>query len=321
MLKAKYLEAIGRIKAADNILLVVHARPDGDALASLCAMAEILELHGKNYGAYSHDEAPPEFSYLANFEKITNDKNALDFPGFDLIITLDCGQLSRTMLAQEISGRSKGQQVIEIDHHPKIQDYADLEIRDSGASSTCELIYGLADANRIEINKNLATAILTGLMTDTGNFFYNSTTEKTVKIASEMMKRGAKYPLIINNTWRNKSINGLKIWGLAMRRLFINPKYKIAVTVLTRKDFKKYPATEEEAEGISGFLSNIAEADTLLVLHELDNGCLRGSLRSANKGKDVSRLAKRLGGGGHPLASGFILEAELAESRDGWLVS
>jgi phosphoesterase RecJ-like protein len=320
MFKEKYKKAIEKIKSAKNILLVTHNRPDGDAVASLCATAELLNIIDKKYTAYSHDAPPPQFSYLANYEKIISKKDDLELGQFDLIITLDCGQLSRTMLTDEINAREKNQFVIEIDHHPKVHDYAELEIREFESSSTCEVLYNIISEVKIKINKNLATALLTGIMTDTGNLFYPITTEKTIKISSELMKRGARYPTILENTWRNKSINGMKIWGIAMRRLFVNPRYNMAITILTRQDFKETNATDEEMEGIPGFLSNISDADTLLVLREQDNGMLKGSLRSMNNNKDISRLAKQLGGGGHPMASAFTIDGVLMKEGKRWTI-
>ncbi|MEA3449511.1 MAG: DHH family phosphoesterase [Patescibacteria group bacterium] len=319
-MEEKYKKIINKIKQANNILLVAHNRPDGDAVASLCAVSMLIESFDKNYRAYTHDEPPKQFSYLKNYEKIIFDKSKINFKNFDLIITLDCGHLSRTKLVDEINTRISKQYVAEIDHHPKLHDYTDLEIRDESASSTCEIIYNIITYNKIQVNKDLATAILTGIMTDTGNFFYDLTTEKTIQAASEMMRYGARFPLILENTWRNKSINGMKIWGIAMRRLYVNSKYNMAVTVLTRQDFVDTGATDEEMEGIPGFLSGIADADTLLVLRELDDGTIKGSLRSMNKKKDISKLAGKLGGGGHLMASAFAMDVRIKKEGTRWKI-
>ncbi len=318
MLAPKYLKALGQITTADRVLIVTHDRPDGDALAAMCAIIELMQLLEKDCLPFCHDIPPPQFGFLPHIDKIITDKKLLDVGQFDVIIVLDCGQLSRTSLTEEIQARRKDQFVIEFDHHPKVHDYANLEIRNPKASSTVEIIFDFLRTNLVRINKNLATCILTGILTDTGNLLYDATTDKTIKIASDMLLYGARFPLIMENTWRNKSIGGMKIWGIAMHRLYLNKRFNMAITVLSRDDFRETGATDEEMEGVPGFLSNISDADAILVLREMDDGKIKGSLRSMNPKIDISKLARELGGGGHPRASAFVLDAKLVKSKDGW---
>ncbi|MCK5211330.1 bifunctional oligoribonuclease/PAP phosphatase NrnA [Candidatus Parcubacteria bacterium] len=320
MLDNKHKEALKKIKAANNILLVTHYRPDGDALASICAMGDVLDSFGKKFTAFCKDQPPTPYSFLPGVEKITSDKGKLNFFSFDLIIALDCGELSRTALVDEISTRNSKQIFIEFDHHPRVDDYSDLEIRTTEISSTSELLYDFCKANKIKISKNIATCVLTGILTDTGNLMYDSTSDKTIKVASDMLVYGARFPTILDNTQRNKSIGGLKIWGIAMHRLSINKKYNIAFTVLTRKDFIKTKASDEEMEGVPGYLSNLAETDAILFLRETEDGKIKGSLRSTSDKVDVSALAKKLGGGGHTKASAFMLDAKLVKDGERYYV-
>ncbi|HAM88242.1 MAG: MgpA protein [Candidatus Falkowbacteria bacterium GW2011_GWC2_38_22] len=316
-----YIKALHKIFKAKNILLVTHRRPDGDALASISAMMELCIGMEKKFSAYSADPAPAHYHFLPHVEKIVNDKNQLDFSSFDLIIALDCGSLDRTTLSQEISERSEDQFVIEFDHHPRVDEYSDLEIRYLEASSTAEILYYFFKGNNIKFNKNLANCILTGILTDTGNFLYPSTTDETIKIASKMLLHGARFPVILEHTWRNKSMGGMKIWGQAMSNLQINKKYNIAFTVLTREDINRYQVSDEELEGVSGFLSNLSDVNALLFLREEDNGRIKGSLRTSHPKIDISRLATHLGGGGHPKASGFMLKGKLEKTKTGWQIN
>ena len=320
MLEDKHKKAFNKIKTANNILLVTHYRPDGDALASLCVMSGVLDSLGKKFTAFCQDPAPSQFNFLPNVEKIISDRSKLNFSSFDLIITLDCGDLSRTALVDKIPARKSDQTVIEFDHHPKVDDYADLKIKTVKTSSTSELLYDFCKINKIKISKNIATCVLTGVLTDTGNLMYDNTSDKTIKIASDMLLYGAHLPTILDNTWRNKSVGGMKLWGIAMRRLSVNKKYNIASTVLTRKDFVDTKASDEDMEGVPGFLSNLSDVDSLLVLRELDNSQLKGSLRSMNDNVDISKLARKLGGGGHAKASAFMLDAKLVKTGDGYRV-
>jgi len=315
-----YHEIFKKIKSANNVLLVTHDTPDGDALASVCLMIELLKSLNKPYLAYCLDLPPYQFNFLPNVEKITNDKSKFNFVDFDLIIILDCGGLNRTGLTDEINRRKENQFIIEFDHHPKINHYADLESRNPQAASTTEVLYYFLKANKIKVNKNIANCILTGILTDTANFLYPSTSKQTVKIASEMLTRGARMPQIMENTWRNKSLASMKIWGKAISRLQINPKYNFAFTVLTLKDVTSNGVAEEELEGIAGFISNLHNVKGILLLREQPNGMIKGSLRTSQPQIDISRLAQILGGGGHAKASGFKIKGRLKQINGGWRI-
>ena len=311
-----YTKAYNLIKTSNNILIAIHEQPDGDALASACLMAEILTLLNKKYRLYCYSQISQQHNFLPHLEEFKNHNKNFDF---DLIIILDCGSVERTKLGQEILSRRSNQIVLEIDHHPKIKDYADLEIRDSVAAATAEILYYFIKANKIKINKNLASCILTGILTDTGNFLYPSTSPATVNIASEMLTIGAKLSQIMEHTWRTKSIASMKTWGKALSRLKINPQYNLAFTVLENKDVPE-EITEEELEGLSGFLSNLHAVNGIMLLRQLPDGRIRGSLRTAQPNIDVSKLARALGGGGHTKAAGFMIEGNIEKTEKGWKI-
>lgn len=311
-----YNRIYAKIREANKIFLVTHEKPDGDGLGSICAIMDLLISLEKDFFAFCADKAPANFSFLPYVERIEADKTKFNFSDYDLIIAFDCGDIRRTRLADEIRGRKKEQFVINIDHHPKIDDWADLEVKNAQAASTTELIFDFFKANKIRINKNVADSILTGISVDTGNFLFPATTDKTIQISSEMIEKGAKLPRIMEKTWRNKSLAGLKAWGAAMDRLEINPDYNLAVTVLTKEDL--VGVSEEELEGMSNFLSNMQGVIGIMILIEKPGGLIKGSIRSAKS--DIAPLAIALGGGGHSKAAGFVVEGKL-ESVDGrWRV-
>ena len=180
-------------------------------------------------------------------------------------------------------------------------------------------MYYFLRANKIKITRDLANCVLTGIMTDTGNFLYPSTSPETINIASEMLRLGARLPQIMENTWRNKSIAAMKTWGRAMTNLKINKKYNFAFTILKNADVPD-EVSEEELEGMAGFLSNLHNVNGILLLRELPNGQIKGGLRTAKSEVDVSKLARALGGGGHVKAAGFTVEGKLEETKNGWKI-
>jgi phosphoesterase RecJ-like protein len=309
-----------QILKSHKILLVTHNNPDGDALSSVCTMIELLEYMNKDYLAYCYNQPSKTFSFLPHIEKITSNKKDLDFSSFDLIISLDCGSLSRTALVDEIKNKNNNQIYIEIDHHSKVDNYADIEARYPKASATTELLYYFFKTNKLIINETVANCILTGIVTDTGNFIYQSTSYNTILIASELLSFGAKLPRIVDKTWRNKSLISMKLWGLAMSRLQIDPKTNIAFTVLTINDFKQWNANEDDIDGVSGFIGNLPNVKAVMLLRQTSPDIIKGSLRTTRNDIDVSKLARTWGGGGHAKASGFTVKGNLKLVNKKWRI-
>jgi len=315
-----FKKAFSAIKKAERVLLITHLNADGDAFSSLCAMIDLMKRIDKDFVAYTRDEAPYQFFFLPHIENIENNADLIDVSKFDVIITLDCGDLQRSNMVNPILNRAPGQTFIEFDHHPKVEDVADIEIRIPEMSSTAEILYNFFKINKVKFSKDLANCILTGIMTNTGNFLYPSTSDKTVQIASEMLLYGAKYPKVIENTWRNKSMVAMKLWGEVLGNLQVNPKYNMAFSVINHETFKKSEATEEDLESISGFLSNLYGVNGVIFLRESKSGEIRGSLRSVHPKLDISQFAQILGGGGHAKAAGFSFPGHIQKTEQGWKI-
>lgn len=318
--EAKFKQTYQKILDAKNTLLTIHGRPDGDAISSLCILIELLENKQKIFLAYSQDVIPRSYFYLPHTEKITNDKGQINFDDFDLIVALDCGSLARTGLVKEISSHRTDQFIIEFDHHPLIDDYADISNRYPELASTTEVLYHFLKTNEIAINKNYANCILTGLLTDTGNFLFPVTSDRAISIASEMLLYGAKFPQIIESTQRNKSLGAMRLWGHTLSNLIVNKKYNIAITVVTKDDIEKNNVSDEELESLSNFISNLHDVKAILVLQELSDNEIKGSLRATQSNLDVSKLARILGGGGHVKAAGFKINGQLTRRDDKWKI-
>ena len=325
-LLAKFNLLFSKIKTAENILLVSHIYPDVDAISSLGAMIELVQAENKKYLALSFHKEDLAMHYLPHEELICGDlPHGFDFSKFDLIIILDCGALSRTGLENFIKNKSAKQFVVEIDHHPKIDDYANLEIRLSQISSTAEVIFGFIKSQKIKITKNLANCLMAGILRDTGNFAYSSTSETTIKIVSELVLYGAQFPKMMRSFAQNKDLQALKLWGLALDNLKINKKYNVAVSVLTKSEILAVAGANTLAEinneifgDIVGFLSDLAGVKAIVLLREEDDKRLKVNLRTADNNVDMARLAQIFGGGGHVKASGFLVTGNIEKNGSGW---
>ncbi len=315
-----YSSAIARIRGARHILLITHMSPDGDALGSLCFMMERLALLGIPFKAYTAGPLPETFSFLPGFESIITDKTRLDLGSFDLILSLDCGSVARTNLETEIAARRPDQFFLEIDHHPSVESKSDLAIRETDAASTTEILYRLTTAAGTKLTPELARCLLTGVLTDTGNFMFSSTSERTVAAAAQMLLGGASLTKIIDKTYRTKSLPDLKLWGVALSRLRHVKKYNITYTVITPEDFSATESDEEAMSGLAEFVSALPDVAAILVLREDGSGMLRGNLRTTRDDIDVGAIARLFGGGGHKKAAGFAVAGRLVELEGVWQV-
>lgn len=332
-IKIKHQQAYLKMKEADKILLVGHLNPDGDDLSSLGILNLILASLGKQVFSYCEGRRGPEFSFLPGTEKIISFKEELVqvtagngrqdwIDDFDLIITSDCGSLERTNLAIEIKNRQKAF-LIEFDHHQKIISSANLEIRLPEKSSTAELLYDFLSVNNIKIDKRLATNILTGIITDTGNFLYPSASASTLSVAAKMLSRGANINRIISAVLQNKKMTTLKLLSRALENLRISSASSVAISALRHNDFEELGRdfATEAFDDIVAVLASLSGVKAVLLLREYEPGRIRGSWRSKPGGYDVSLLARSLGGGGHKHAAGFQIDGRIVDDGNFWKIA
>jgi bifunctional oligoribonuclease and PAP phosphatase NrnA len=316
-LTKKMIEAGERAKDASKILIVTHVKPDGDCLSSACALSLWLDSIGKPHSLFCADPVSEHYKFLANSSKF-NSQAVVD--DFDTVFILDCACLSRTGLSDDLVQAKGKQTVIEIDHHPKSDDFSDIEIRLPERSSTAEILYEFFKTNQIEISKDMADCLMTGLITDTGNLLFSSVNEKTIKTSSALLLEGAGMPRAIKNTAHSKGLSTMKIWGEILENARYDQEYGIVYAVLTLEETKslrdRFGELNSAFDAVSDLLNNVEGAKASLFLREEEPGKIRGSLRSKYPGVDVSKLAAKLGGGGHPKAAAFRFDGHI-EKKDG----
>lgn len=304
------------IKNSRNILLFAHSSPDGDTTGANLALYEYLKSIGKNVDIACLDPFP---SYL---EKLTSVR--FEFPAhlhldtYDAAIGSDSVERGFGLIK---NGLPENTVTVIIDHHPDITVPADVVIIDHKKSSTCEIIFDFFENQRLEITTNIATYLLLGILSDTGNFQHSNTSTRVMEIASILMKKGASSSKIIDATFTNKKLSTLKLWGKAFEKAKINNASGMIVTALTKKDIEECGATGEDMGQVASILNTVPGTKFSLVLSERDNGFVKGSLRSEEyKNTDVSKIAHEFGGGGHRLASGFEVKGRIVEKPNGWQI-
>lgn len=298
-------------------LLVCHRKPDGDAIGATLGLAETIERLGARPTLLCADPVPSQYAFLSGTERFVTAAPA----AADLLVMLDCGEDRLTGF--DLTDLPQAP-LVEIDHHSKPSRPATprLAVYDPGASSTAEMIYELITFARWSLPRSAATALLTGIVTDTSAFRNNNVTPATLDAAAALLQKGARLKEIIKRCFYTSSIAKLRLWGIAMARIEQNPAQAgLVSTVLTAEDIAETGATPDDLEGLVNFLKTIPGVRMMMLLTDLREGMVKGSLRAGTPTTDVSRLARRLGGGGHTQAAGFAVPGRLVkDADDSWRV-
>jgi len=298
---------------SQRILLVTHQDPDGDALGSMVALALVFSQMGKEVYPVLSAQVPSCFLFLEGINLLQKGPER----DSDLLIVLDHAESRRSEMGLEILKLMSQKRSVLIDHHPKgdLWDIAHLNFANPLAASTTEILYFLFQSLKIPINHHVATALLTGLLTDTNIFCNSNTTALSFRIAAHLVSLGAKRGEIIRHVFGDKNSDVLRLWGRAFSRLRYNKKYSLLVTFLKSEDFLECGVPEEAASGIVNFLNLNLFGPSLVLLLVERTGKIKGSLRTQKENLDLSQLAQILGGGGHKKAAGFELEGQLKSEK------
>jgi len=229
---------------------------------------------------------------------------------FDLIIAVDTADLP--LMGQfytENIDLFTSVPILNIDHHISNTNYGQLQMIDTTAASATEVLYDFfihEQQFRDKITPDIATLLLTGLITDTRSFQNPNTTPRSLEVAAELLERGARQQEIVQHIYKTKPLSTLKIWGRALNKIQIDRSAGIVWSTVSREDLAEMEATSKETAGIlDELISTIPDADIHILFTEVEEGGFKASMRSS-AGVDSSSIAGKLfGGGGHPRAAGF----------------
>ncbi len=305
-----------KVMAASHLLLVPHQNPDGDALGSVTSFMKFLEKNNKPYTVFCKTDVTPKLKFLPGVEKVSSDPRIWETVPFDTIVVFDSGDLRYAGVAEYVEKLPKRPTILCFDHHATNERYGDLNLVMTNASSTTEILYRFYTYNDVKIDRDIATCLLTGLVTDTDNFTNAATSAGSLAIGSDLIKRGGDLKLIEGWVFKDKSVATLKLWGKILSRLSHHAEHDVVYTYLTQQDLKDYQANDTEVEGVANFLNNLKDGRCALILKELPDGKVKGSFRTTRNDTDVSKIAKLLGGGGHKKAAGFTLEHNIEEALE-----
>lgn len=285
-------------KAAKNIVISGHIRPDGDCVGSCLAMYQYLrKAVPKAAIKVFLEEAPEVFACIKGFDEI--DDSYVMEETVDVFIALDC-EKARLGRAEEIFDNAKKR--INVDHHVSNEKGSgDINYVISGISSTAELVYDLMDKKYVDAE--IAKAVYIGIVHDTGIFNYSNTSPKTLRIAAELIEYGFDFPEIIDETFYKKTYAQNQLLGRALLECIVFMDGKCIVSAIDKKTLDFYGATSKDVDGIVNQLRITKGVECAIFMYETGNLEYKVSLRS-NKYVDVSKVAAYFGGGGHVRAAG-----------------
>jgi phosphoesterase RecJ-like protein len=294
-----------------SFILTSHARPDGDAIGSVLALAEILDQLGCEAHIVLADPVPFIYRTLPNIERIHRAPSAahVDPTATTPAILLECDGIARTGLLG-LDHRI----LINIDHHASGRPFGALNWIDEHACAVAAMIYRIAIAAKVEITPSMATCLYAAILSDTGSFTYPSTNAETFALAHDLTARGANPSQIARDLYFSNPASKIRLLGTALSNLQCDGP--LAWSWVTNDDMDQVGAEAEDCEGVVNYLISIDGIESAVFLRELPSADqFRLSIRS--KGKvDVAQIAEGFGGGGHRSASGCTLDGPLTEATD-----
>lgn len=299
-----------------NFLIISHKNPDGDALGASTALACLLSSRKKDSRIFFSTSLPRGFEYLPGIERVSSGPIRL-FQPYDAVFAVDSSDLEFCGMRAEDFGSAK---VIVIDHHLTNKKFGHINFVKPTASSTCEYLVELFQKFEYEIDKDIATCLLTGVLTDTDFLSNQAVTHFTFKTVSKLLLYGANLRAILRSVFHGKSLVYLKLLGIALGRLKINPALSVASTYITQADLTELNADPDDMNGLANIMNFIDGVKIALIWREIKAFEFKASLRTHDPLIDVSKIATIFGGGGHKKAAGFTVRGRVVETDTGWVV-
>jgi phosphoesterase RecJ-like protein len=304
---------VAELRERDRFILTAHEGPDGDALGSLLGMHHLLTQLGKDslmFMAAKEFPLPIEYRFLP-LEEVFHESPA-DMAD-RTVVFLDCGNIDRMPVDFLSDG---GNFIVNIDHHHDNTRFGDVNLVDTGASSTAEIVYDLCRRLGGRLTPEIASALYVGLVTDTGKFMYENTDAGTHRIAADLIEAGVEVDDTYRRLYEHVPLEKLRLVARALEGIERHCGDRLILTYVTAADYEASGAGEEMTEGIIDHLRSVEGAKVAALVRDQGTrgrAARKVSLRSSEGDVDVSAIARRQGGGGHKRAAGFSTDLGLEE--------
>lgn len=296
----------------DIFVITSHTSPDGDNAGSCIGFVKFLKKMGKKAYYVLDDYFPQNLSFIYETEKIYSSDEIKSIIQNDkyVLAALDCGDIKRLEIDQNIIRNAS--LLLNIDHHKSNDLFGDVNYVKDDASSTCELVYNiLKKIDDSLIDYEIAMALYTGLVTDTGNFMYESASRSSFIMAAHLIEKGIDKQKIVRNIYQSDSFNYVKLVSDVTGTL--EKQGKIAHMILEQEMLKKHDVDYSDTESLVNIAVNIDDVELGILFKQKEENLIKVSFRS-KEWANVNEIAKEFGGGGHERAAGCSIDADMQQA-------
>ncbi len=296
-------EIRGLFQKANKVGLTSHKRPDGDAIGSVLGLGLALINAGKDVQMVLRDGVSHTFRHLPGSDLVKRSFK----DDCDLYIVLDCSDLERT--GNTLEGRRID---LVIDHHITNEGFGTYNLVDAEAVATCAILAERLPAWGLNINPQVASVLLSGIISDSIGFRTSNTTSKSLRTAADLMDIGADISTLYNKALISRSFEAANYWGYGLERLTRQDGLLWTMLTLEDRTKAKYPGSDDA--DLTNVLSSIEEIDIAVLFVEQSQDKVKVSWR-ARPGLNVAKLAADFNGGGHPAAAGAEIQGNMEEVK------
>jgi len=296
------------IDKAQTIVILTHENPDGDAVGTALALYNALKKYGKSPDIIIQDY-PRIFEFLPSSNEIKTESNV---EKYDLAISVDCASVKMLNGYDKYFANAKS--TISIDHHGTNTMYADINYVNPDAPACAQIMLVILGYFNIEVNQEIGTCILTGIITDTGGFKYSGVTAETFEFVAWLLNKGVNVSKVYRQVLQIKTIHNFELNRIASNRLEFLENGKVAYTYITEEDMINIGAQSGDHEGIVEVGRDIEGVEVSVFIRQTEKGC-KVSLRS-NEYVNVSDICLIFGGGGHPRAAGALIQGNVEQVKE-----
>ncbi len=301
-------EVSGKIIAEENICIITHISPDGDALGSSLALYILLKNMGKKCRILCDDMIPHKYMFLPRVQDIARPEKG---EACGCAVSVDCADLHLMGDASELFKAARLQ--VCIDHHASNPHYAPHEVLDTGASSAGEVVFNIIQDMQAQITDDIAICLFTAISADTGNFSYSNTSKQTFLAAAELSTHNIDIVDITSRLHKIRSATYMRLLARTLKSLTLYLDGKLAVISLTKQEIDELQDGVTEYEGLIDSAREIEGVEAAAFLREVGENRYKVSLRSRPQ-IDVRLLAEKYSGGGHTNAAGCQINGTLEEA-------
>lgn len=299
---ARLLESlVGR-----RIAVIGHARPDGDCIGSQVALARVLASRGFDVICVNPDPVPRRLQFLIREMKFLRTDDVVTSTEDRAAIFVDCADHARG--GDRLKARYAAPAAV-IDHHLSNVGYAATNLVDSASAATCEILAGVFFDNGLVVDAQTAQALYTGILTDTGQFRFNSTSRRCFVLAGELVARGAQPTEAGYQLYERETEGKLRLLQHLLASLRLECGGRICVGKLAAGIFEQTGTSAEDTEGLVDYARSIDGVDIGALIEEKSDGSVKASLRAKEPAYRMDLVAAQFNGGGHACAAGLNLKS------------